>query len=88
MCQEEVNMTMRETSYDLLESSYVFKDSITPNISHVPRRLYNPVEPVYCPPKGVAHNSTHNLNVQASQHYNTVEDLAQAPCSISTLGVL
>jgi hypothetical protein len=31
---------------------------------------------------------THNLNGQASQHYNIVEDLSQAPCAMSTLEVL
>ena len=31
---------------------------------------------------------THNLNAQAAQHYNIVEDLAQAPCAMSALEVL
>lgn len=31
---------------------------------------------------------THNLNAWAAQHYSIVEDLAQAPCSMSTLEVL
>ena len=31
---------------------------------------------------------THNLNVRATQHYNIVEDLAQAPCAMSALEVL
>ena len=31
---------------------------------------------------------THNLNAQATQHYNIVEDLSQAPCAMSYLEVL
>ena len=39
------------------------------------------------PSKGTL-RCTHNLNAQASQHYNIIEDLAQAPCAISALEVL
>ena len=40
------------------------------------------------PPKGVIHNLFHNRSVCTAQHYNIVEDLAQAPCAISTVEVL
>ena len=30
---------------------------------------------------------THNLDARAAQHYNIVEDLAQAPCAMSALEV-
>ena len=39
------------------------------------------------PSKGTLQR-THNLNVQDAQHYNIVEDLAQALCAMSTLEVL
>ena len=39
------------------------------------------------PSKGTLRR-THNLNARAAQHYSIVEDLAQAPCAMSTLEVL
>ena len=44
-------------------------------------------EALSCPSKGTLQR-THNLNERAAQHYNIVEDLAQAPCAMSTLEVL
>ena len=38
--------------------------------------------------KSTLKRETHNLNVRESQNYNIVEDLAQAPCVMSTLEVL
>ena len=40
-----------------------------------------------CPSKGTL-RCTHNMNARAAQHYNIVEDLAQAPCAMSALEVL
>jgi hypothetical protein len=45
-------------------------------------------EPTLRPPKGVLQRTTHNLNAWEAQHYSIVEDLTQAPCSMSTLEVL
>jgi hypothetical protein len=39
-------------------------------------------------PKITIHKSTFNPNSRAAQNYNIVEDLAQAPCAMSTLEVL
>jgi len=39
-------------------------------------------------PKGVLQISYFNPNARAAQHYNIVEDLAQAPSAMSTLEVL
>ena len=39
------------------------------------------------PSKGTLQH-THNLNAWASQHYNIVEDLVQAPCAMFALEVL
>jgi hypothetical protein len=40
------------------------------------------------PSKEALRRTTHNLNARATQHYNIVEDLAQAPCAMSALEVL
>ena len=40
------------------------------------------------PSKGELWHTTHNLNARAAQHYNIVEDLAQALRAMSTLEVL
>ena len=40
------------------------------------------------PSKGALQRTTHNLNARATQHYNIVEDLTQAPCAMSALEVL
>ena len=40
------------------------------------------------PPKSTLWNSILNPNVHATEYYNIVEDLAQAPCTMLTLEVL
>ena len=40
------------------------------------------------PSKGILHNSSYNPNTRAAQHYSIVEDLAQAPSTMSALEVL
>jgi hypothetical protein len=40
------------------------------------------------PPKGVIQKSTFNPHARAAQNYNIVEDLAQAPSTMSALEVL
>lgn len=47
-----------------------------------------PTELTIKPPKGVIHKSTINPHLRATQNYNIVEDLAQAPSAMSTLEVL
>jgi len=39
-------------------------------------------------PKSILKTSAHNPNARAAQKYSTVEDLAQAPCAMSSLEVL
>ena len=41
-----------------------------------------------CPSKGSLRCTTHNLNAQASQHYNIIEDISKAPCAMLALKVL
>jgi len=40
------------------------------------------------PPKTTVRKTVFNSNARAAQNYNVVEDLAQAPCAMSTLEVL
>lgn len=40
------------------------------------------------PSKVKLHRTMHNFNTQVAQHYNIVEDLAQAPCAMLALEVL
>ena len=40
------------------------------------------------PSKRELWHTTHNLNAWATQHYNIVEDLAQAPCAMLALEVM
>jgi hypothetical protein len=40
------------------------------------------------PPKSTIHKATFNPSSRATQNYNIVEDLAQAPCAMSALEVL
>ena len=48
----------------------------------------NPHSIIRPPSQGVLRKSLYNPNTRAAQHYNIVEDLAQAPSSMSTLKVL
>jgi hypothetical protein len=40
------------------------------------------------PPKASIKHVTHNPNARATQNYNIIEDIAQAPCAMFTLEVL
>ena len=63
-------------------------DSPSQPQSHSPLTFEKPTfEAPSRPSKGTLRR-THNLNAQAAQHYSIVEDLAQAPCAMSTLEVL
>ena len=43
---------------------------------------------IFHPPKGTLHKSIINPNARATQYYNIVQDLAQAPCNMLALEVL
>ena len=59
------------------------------NATNGPLQIDRPsLDTIIRPPKGVIQNSFHNPSVCASHNYNIVEDLAQAPCAMSTLEVL
>jgi len=48
----------------------------------------NPVSAIQPPSQDVQWKFTYNLNAQATQHYNIIEDLAQVPSAMSALEVL
>ena len=57
--------------------------------STVPLTIEKPnLDMVLCPPKSTLRKVVSNPNSQAAQFYNVIEDLAQAPCTISTLEIL
>ena len=58
---------------------------LPPNDFHIERPT---ADPVIHPPKGTLRRMTHNTSARAAQNYNIVEDLAQAPSTMSTLEVL
>ena len=43
---------------------------------------------ILCPPKSTLRKAVFNPNAQATQFYNVVEYLAQAPCAMSSLEML
>ena len=57
--------------------------------SNVPLSIENPtLDMILHPPKSTLRKKVFNPNARAAQFYNVVEDLAQAPCAMSTLEVL
>jgi hypothetical protein len=61
----------------------------TPPPSSNPLHIENPTsDVVLCSPKSIIRKVTFNPNARAAQNYNIVEDLAQAPCAMSSLEVL
>jgi len=88
MCNEDMNVTMRAKSYDVLESISYPKDSFAPSTSTGPITLGNPLEPIYCPPKGVIHKVTHNPSARATKNYSIFKYISQGPCAMSPLEAL
>ena len=57
--------------------------------STVPLTIEKPtLDMILCPPKSTLRKVVFNPNFRVAQCYNVVEDLAQAPCAMSTLEVL
>ena len=60
--------------------------STPPSGSNGPLQIERPIsDNVLRPPKATIRKAIFNPNAQATQSYNIVEDLAQAPCAMSTL---
>ena len=59
------------------------------SLSTVPLTIEKPIlDMVLHPPKSTLRKAVFNPNARAAQFYNVVEDLAQAPCAMSTLEAL
>jgi hypothetical protein len=70
-----------------LSSSSVSLPSVNPPSG--PLQIEKPMfESILRPPKSTICKATFNPSSRATQNYNIVEDLAQAPCVMSTLEVL
>ena len=71
-------------------SSGKFPSTSSPESSStVPLSIEKPtLDMILHPPKSTLWKVVFNPNAQAAQFYNVVEDLAQAPCAMSTLEVL
>jgi hypothetical protein len=74
---------------DVIPPSLVQPSPTTPPTNgplHLERSSLDKV--LHPPPKGVIQKSTFNPHARAAQNYNIVEDLAQAPSTMSSLEVL
>lgn len=87
MCNEEVNLTMKETISEIPKSSSSSKELVIPTPFSGPLSIDKPLEIVIFTPKGVLCWLTRNINYRIAQSYNIVEDLSHAQCALSTLKV-
>jgi hypothetical protein len=94
MCKEVVNLTTQEKNYETLLYNHANGKVIdqpstsTPPYS-TPLHIEKPIsDTVLHPPKGTILKETFNPSVCATQKYNIVEYLVQAPCAMLTLEVL
>ena len=94
MSSETVNLNTRSHSYDphtekkSNEVQLEKPSNSTPppnNSLHIEKPI---LEEIFHPPKSTLHKSIINPNARATQYYNIVEDLAQAPCAMLALEVL
>lgn len=90
MMEDVIDLEMRAKNYDKQpkEGPSAHADSPSLPQSNGPLTFKKTTfEAPSRPSKGTL-RCTHNLNARAAQHYSIVEDLAQAPCAMSTLEVL
>ena len=98
MCNETIDITTRGKTYDAIPNSNMNgnakgKNPLDEN-SFVPPpngslHIEKPIsDTILHLPKNIIRKVVFNPNVRATQNYNVVEDLAQAPCAMSTLEVL
>ena len=97
MCNDTVGLTTRNKTYEQIPNSNpgesgkgkgpMDENSFTPPAG--PLHIEKPVsDTILRPPKNTVRKTVFNPNARAAQNYNVVEDLAQAPCAMSTLEVL
>jgi hypothetical protein len=94
--KNDIALTTRAKDYypskekvDDLPPSLVQPSTMTPPINS-PLHIEGPIlDTVLCPPpKGVVRKLAFNPHAHATQNYNIVEDLAQAPSAMSSIEVL
>ena len=97
MSSDTIHLQTQSQNYDKLaykkedqsSSGKAPSTSSRESSSIVPLSIEKPtLNMILCPPKSSLRKVVFNPNAQASQFYNVVEDLAQAPCAMSTLEVL
>jgi hypothetical protein len=95
MANETVTLSNREKAYDnnpckqCNGSTSSLPSTTSPPVSNGSLQLKKPIyDNALCTPKGTIWKSTFNPNARAAQNENIVEDMAQAPCAMSTLEVL
>jgi hypothetical protein len=88
---DSINLTTRAKSYEKQPEGESSTQADPPSVpqSNGPLTLDKPTfDAPSRPLKGALRRTTHNLNAWAAQHYNIIDDLAQAPCAMSALEVL
>jgi len=88
MCESEVLLQTRAHNYDPKgKSSAKTASSMPPPETslHIEKPI---VDPIPHPPNGSIRRIVHNPNARASPNYSILDDLASAPCAMSTLEVL
>ena len=85
MCDREVNIQMIYHSYDVPPSTLDQSESQPSGSLTIEKPT---IEIVPHPTKGDLCRTMHNPNSQASHNKNVVEEIAQAPCSMSAMEVL
>ena len=97
MSSDTIHLQTRSQNYDKpidnkedqSSSGKVPSTSSLESSSVVPLSIEKPtLDMIMCPPKSNLWKAVFNPNARAAQFYNVVEDLAQAPCAMSTLEVL
>jgi hypothetical protein len=98
-----VNLTTRTATYDTLVKPDKPKTANSSSPDSLPSSVNPPsvippsgplqiekpsFDSILPPPKSTIRKSIFNPNSRAAQNYNIVEDLAQAPCAMSTLEVI
>ena len=87
MMEADVSIQTRAKNYDASRNEPKGKEPLATSAN--PLQIERPTSYlVLQPPKDSIKHATHNPNAQAAQNYKIVEDLAKAPCAMSTLEVL
>ena len=84
MCDHEVNIQMIYHSYDVPPSTMDQSESKPSDYLTIEKPT---IDIVPHPPKGDLCRTMHNPNARASHNKSVVEEIAQAPCAMSTMEI-